>query len=56
MDAFRQIIEVTGGAFDFERSAHEFPVTINASSNTSLILENLRQADEESVGKTEAES
>jgi hypothetical protein len=56
VDAFRQILEVTGGAFDFERSGHEFPVTINTSSNTSLILENLRQSDEESVGKTEPEN
>jgi len=54
VDAFRQIIEITGGAFDFERSAHEFPVTIYANSNTSLILEN--QADEESVEKTETEN
>jgi hypothetical protein len=45
--AFRRIVEVTSGYFNFKRSAEEFPVTINTSSNTSLILETLRQLDEE---------
>ena len=46
-DAFRKIVEVTTGAFDFEKSGKEFPVTINAASNTNLILDSLRQLDEE---------
>ena len=46
-DAFRQIVEQTGGGFEFERSAAEFPITINATSNTSLILDSLREVDEE---------
>lgn len=46
-EAFRKIVEVTGGSFDFERSTQAFPVTINAASNTNLILDALRQLDEE---------
>ncbi|MCA1591748.1 MAG: DUF4388 domain-containing protein [Acidobacteria bacterium] len=46
-DAFRLIVEITNGTFDFEKSADEFPVTINAPSNTNLLLDTLRQLDEE---------
>ncbi|HEX8143404.1 MAG TPA: DUF4388 domain-containing protein [Pyrinomonadaceae bacterium] len=46
-EAFRSIVELGGGAFEFERSAQEFPVTINSSSNTNLILDSLREIDEE---------
>lgn len=48
-EAFRQIVEVTGGAFEFHNSAQTFPVTIETPSNTNLILDSLRQVDEESV-------
>lgn len=47
LGAFRRIVEITSGAFDFEKSAEEFSVTINALSNTNLILDTLRQLDEE---------
>jgi tetratricopeptide (TPR) repeat protein len=46
-EAFRKIVEVTSGTFDFERATQEFPVTIQAASNTNLILDALRQLDEE---------
>jgi len=46
-EAFRQLVEATGGGFDFERSTQAFPITINAASNTNLILDSLRQLDEE---------
>ena len=46
-DAFRKIVEVVSGTFDFEKSVKEFPVTINAASNTNLILDSLRQLDED---------
>jgi hypothetical protein len=49
-EAFRRIVELAGGAFEFERSAQEFPVTINSSSNTNLILDSLREIDEENRG------
>lgn len=45
--AFRLMIEVTSGAFDFEKAPSEFPVRIQALSNTNLILDTLRQLDEE---------
>ncbi|HXT65113.1 MAG TPA: DUF4388 domain-containing protein [Pyrinomonadaceae bacterium] len=48
-DAFRQLVEITGGTFDFEKSVNPFPVTIEAASNTNLILDSLRQVDEDSV-------
>jgi hypothetical protein len=48
-DGFRQLVEATGGTFDFEKSAQGFPVTINSPSNTNLILDSLRLADEENA-------
>ena len=45
--AFTRIVEITGGTFDFERSPQKFPITLNTTSNTSLILDALRQLDEE---------
>jgi hypothetical protein len=48
-DAFRKVIEVTNGTFDFEKSIQEFPVQINAASNTNLLLDSLRQLDEEKM-------
>lgn len=48
-EAFRQIVEITGGTFDFEKTIEPFPVTIEAASNTNLILDSLRQVDEENA-------
>jgi hypothetical protein len=48
-DAFRQIVEVTGGTFEFQKAAQPFPLTIESASNTNLILDCLRQVDEEST-------
>jgi hypothetical protein len=48
-EGFRQIVEITGGTFDFEKSAQPHPVTIEAASNTNLILDSLRQMDEDAV-------
>ena len=45
---FRQIVEITGGGFEFQISQQEFPLKITAASNTNLILDTLRQFDEES--------
>jgi tetratricopeptide (TPR) repeat protein len=45
--ALRRVLELTGGEFDFERAPAPFPVTIQASSNTSLLLDTLRELDEE---------
>jgi tetratricopeptide (TPR) repeat protein len=46
-DALRRIVEMTGGEFDFERSQASYPTTIQATSNTSLLLNALRELDEE---------
>ncbi|HLM58721.1 MAG TPA: DUF4388 domain-containing protein [Pyrinomonadaceae bacterium] len=52
-EAFRQVVEITAGSFDFEKSPADFPVTIQALSNTNLILDTLRQMDEENEGEAE---
>ncbi len=44
---FRRVVEIASGSFDFRKSASEFPVAITALSNTNLILDTLRQLDEE---------
>jgi tetratricopeptide (TPR) repeat protein len=46
-DALRRLVELTGGEFDFQRSNESYPATIQASSNTSLLLNALRELDEE---------
>jgi len=45
-EAFREIVEITTGSFDFQRSNEGFTVTIEAPSNTNLILDSLREVDE----------
>jgi hypothetical protein len=47
-EAFREIVEITTGSFDFQRSHDGFAVTIEAASNTNLILDSLREVDEKS--------
>ena len=44
---FRQIVEITNGSFEFQKSTREFAHRIKALSNTNLILDTLRQLDEE---------
>jgi hypothetical protein len=44
---FRQIVEITTGSFEFQKSTGVFPVMIKALTNTNLILDTLRQLDEE---------
>jgi tetratricopeptide (TPR) repeat protein len=44
---FRQIVEITGGGFEFQKSQHEFPIKISSPTNTNLILDTLRRLDEE---------
>lgn len=47
--AFRHIVEITGGSFEFRKSLRAFPVSIQVSSNTNLLLDTLRLLDEEKV-------
>jgi hypothetical protein len=44
---FRQVVEITTGGFEFQKSAQGFVARIQAASNTNLILDALRQLDEE---------
>ncbi|HZH31378.1 MAG TPA: DUF4388 domain-containing protein [Pyrinomonadaceae bacterium] len=46
-DALRRLVELTGGEFDFQRSTESYPATLQATSNTSLLLNALRELDEE---------
>ncbi|MCA1556375.1 MAG: DUF4388 domain-containing protein, partial [Acidobacteria bacterium] len=46
-DALRRLVEMTGGEFDFERVNKSYPTSIQATSNTSLLLNALRELDEE---------
>ena len=48
-EAFSHIVQITGGTFDFEKSPESFPITIEAASNTNLILDSLRAVDEENA-------
>ena len=45
--AFREIIEISGGTFEFSTSETEFPVVINVSSNTNFLLDVLTELDNE---------
>ncbi len=47
--AFSHIVQITGGTFDFQKSFESFPITIEAASNTNLILDCLREVDEEAA-------
>lgn len=44
---FRQIVEITCGGFEFQKSPEKFAVNIQTASNTNLILDTLRQLDED---------
>jgi hypothetical protein len=45
--AFRDIIEVSSGTFEFSTADHEFTVVINVSSNTNFLLDVLTELDNE---------
>jgi len=45
--AFRDIIEISGGTFEFSMAEQEFPVVINVSSNTNFLLDVLTELDNE---------
>jgi hypothetical protein len=44
--AFQQVVEITSGTFEFQKTAEQFSVRIQAVSNTNLILDTLRMLDE----------
>lgn len=49
--AFREIIEIGSGTFEFSTSESEFPVIINVSSNTNFLLDVLTELDNERAEK-----
>jgi hypothetical protein len=44
--AFQASVEITSGTFEFQKTDEQYPVKIQATSNTNLILDTLRQLDE----------
>ena len=51
IDALSHIVGAVDGTFEFEKTAGEYERTINATSNTALILDLLRAKDEEQHSK-----
>jgi hypothetical protein len=49
--AFREIIEINGGTFEFSVSDHEVPIVITVSSNTNFLLDVLTELDNERAEK-----
>jgi len=49
--AFRDIIEINAGTFEFSVSEHEFPIIIAVSSNTNFLLDVLTELDNERAEK-----
>ena len=49
--AFREIIEINSGTFEFSTSEIEFPVVIAISSNTNFLLDVLTELDNERAEK-----
>ena len=49
--AFREVIEISSGTFEFSTSDHEFPVIINVISNTNFLLDVLTELDNERAEK-----
>jgi hypothetical protein len=46
LEAFSELIDINEGQFEFEKSSTRFQTRIESSSNTSLILDILRDKDE----------
>src|ERR1044072_8128343 len=44
---FQRVVEITSGTFEFQKTAEQYPVTIQALTNTNLILDTLRMLDEQ---------
>jgi hypothetical protein len=49
--AFRDIIEINSGTFEFSTSENEFPIVITVSSNTNFLLDVLTELDNERAEK-----
>ncbi|MBX3281562.1 MAG: DUF4388 domain-containing protein [Acidobacteria bacterium] len=51
VSAFRMIVEVGNGTFEFSTSDHEFPIVINVTNNTNFLLDVLTELDHERAEK-----
>jgi len=49
--AFREIVEISNGTFEFSTSDVDFPVTLTISSNTNFLLDVLTELDNERAEK-----
>ncbi len=49
--AFREVIEINSGTFEFSTSENEFPVVLNVVSNTNFLLDVLTELDNERAEK-----
>jgi tetratricopeptide (TPR) repeat protein len=47
--AFRLLLEINGGCFEFNTSEDEFPIVINVSANTNFLLDLLAEMDTEKM-------
>lgn len=43
---FQKVVEINSGTFEFQKTPEQFPIRIQALSNTNLILDTLRLLDE----------
>lgn len=43
---FERLVEITNGTFEFQKTSDQYPIRIQALSNTNLILDTLRLLDE----------
>ena len=50
--AFRTIIEISSGTFEFSQSENEFPVVIDVSSNTNFLLDTLTSMESEKAERS----
>lgn len=50
-NAFKEIVEIASGTFEFQVSESEFPVVINNASNTNFMLDVLTELDNERAEK-----
>ena len=50
-NAFKEIVELASGTFEFQVSEIEFPVVINISTNTNFMLDVLTELDNERAEK-----
>ncbi|MBE7517032.1 MAG: DUF4388 domain-containing protein [Chloracidobacterium sp.] len=49
--AFREIVDIAEGTFEFTASEQDFPIVINITSNTNFLLDILTELDQEKAEK-----